>query len=614
MLNEKEEIYISNIMKWQVLMSPNSFSNITEANEIIQTLHERTYQVKDLKAVNDDILEEVVYKYKKDPSLLTREIAGNLEEFSDTLFKRFLGIETGTCYDIMELLLPFAQSNYDPSSLIRIIYKIGMAYYYSRPSYVSSEVPYFSMVFKYIDNYFSLTKDGRRYFCRSLGNCVIGNSVEEEKKKLDELLRLNDRAVDFFMRRDVQELDPEFPFNTWIFSMKMNASTLTAALRGEEVSATPEQKEKIYAASKYVYDHAYEVFNTQSTSYAQAIIEKDLSSFHVGHTTIEQMLKQLEDEIVINPNDPYSSESFYRQVKITGYYFEYLANYSNMTPEDKLKKMLPMFEKTVAYIKKSGGRMENKGGKDSLLAFIYTSMSYLPFEKIKEQIFNLTIYCHLPTYIHSLMVKEFTSLLTSAMLKKNPAFFVGMERYKTLEDVKKNAKEIQERLSDAARLHDLGKYSCFQIINDDYRKLTEEELATIKMHPKTGYIFSCFGFKGQQPHDKIIVDVIHYHHLWHNHQGGYILQDGPGPDNDQAAIDIVSVADSLDAGTDNIGRAYSYAKDVDGIIADIQKDEGTRYSKEVCDLLADPDVKKRIRDKIEIERTQIYINCYKHVI
>ena len=49
-------------------------------------------------------------------------------------------------------------------------------------------------------------------------------------------------------------------------------------------------------------------------------------------------------------------------------------------------------------------------------------------------------------------------------------------------------------------------------------------------------------------------------------------------------MDALTVADSLDAATDNIGRCYTMAKPVDTLLGEFRAQRGTRYAPEVVAL------------------------------
>ena len=75
-------------------------------------------------------------------------------------------------------------------------------------------------------------------------------------------------------------------------------------------------------------------------------------------------------------------------------------------------------------------------------------------------------------------------------------------------------------------------------------------------------------------------------------------------------MDIISVADCLDAGTDNIGRCYAASKTVDMLIEELKKGGGTRYAPYVVKIFDDEEFCKKLKREINRNRRRIYTKIY----
>ena len=106
---------------------------------------------------------------------------------------------------------------------------------------------------------------------------------------------------------------------------------------------------------------------------------------------------------------------------------------------------------------------------------------------------------------------------------------------------------------------------------------------------------------------KCIRDCALLHHRWHNGQGGY--PDIPTTKNMPFA-DILAIADSLDAATDSIGRPYGIGKTLDDLIGEFLEMGGTRYSREVAEVLAKPDVRDAVNEIITKRREEVNYRIY----
>ena len=75
-------------------------------------------------------------------------------------------------------------------------------------------------------------------------------------------------------------------------------------------------------------------------------------------------------------------------------------------------------------------------------------------------------------------------------------------------------------------------------------------------------------------------------------------------------VDIITVVDSLDAGTDNIGRSYAAAKTFTDLVGELRQWSGTRYAPAVVALFDDPDFCKETEQFLLDSRRKSYVEAY----
>ena len=73
---------------------------------------------------------------------------------------------------------------------------------------------------------------------------------------------------------------------------------------------------------------------------------------------------------------------------------------------------------------------------------------------------------------------------------------------------------------------------------------------------------------------------------------------------------VLTVADSLDAATDNIGRCYNRAKPLRTLVGELQAQSGTRYAPDVVALFRDETFCKVLAQKLDAERKKVYLHAY----
>lgn len=107
-----------------------------------------------------------------------------------------------------------------------------------------------------------------------------------------------------------------------------------------------------------------------------------------------------------------------------------------------------------------------------------------------------------------------------------------------------------------------------------------------------------------------VSNIAFYHHRSFNGVGGYPDCQEECPAFAQRIVDIITVVDALDAGTDNVGRSYAAAKTYEQLVEELRAGRGTRYAPEVVALLDDPDFLQETRQCLLDSRRQAYLGAY----
>ena len=75
-------------------------------------------------------------------------------------------------------------------------------------------------------------------------------------------------------------------------------------------------------------------------------------------------------------------------------------------------------------------------------------------------------------------------------------------------------------------------------------------------------------------------------------------------------VDVLTVADALDAATDDIGRCYNRAKPLRTLVGELQAQSGTRYAPDVVALFRDKTFCEVLAQKLDAERKKVYLQAY----
>jgi len=149
-----------------------------------------------------------------------------------------------------------------------------------------------------------------------------------------------------------------------------------------------------------------------------------------------------------------------------------------------------------------------------------------------------------------------------------------MEYSKSIGQRIKLDKQDIEDLKRSALLHDIGKIGIPDTILRKQTKLTDEEYATIKSHPKTGasilhYIKSF----------KDLVPAVYHHHEQFDGDG---YPDGIKGTAIPLHARIIAIADTFDAMTSS--RSYRKALSFRTALSELERNKGVQFDPDITDI------------------------------
>ncbi len=229
-------------------------------------------------------------------------------------------------------------------------------------------------------------------------------------------------------------------------------------------------------------------------------------------------------------------------------------------------------------------RMPNSGTLSELMDYftpILESFIEVPGGlKFSEMCLKLLAAFHPPTYVHSVMVAKISRCLARHLLDEDPSLFIGTPGNETLEDVQRNRNAIMLYAYNAGLYHDFGKITMIDTIFIYGRRLLDFEFDIIRQHSSLGAeLMKRYGSTSEY------VDVAMGHHKWYDDSAGYPPEFSRKGNARGVFIDIASVADCMDAATDDIGRSYGGGKSLSDFSAEVEAGSGTRYAPYLSELL-----------------------------
>lgn len=603
-MDKRFERYIENLRTVRTLSQPK-FSPDMKAKELLETIQSNAIKCFDYMKEDNAILNEMVLQ-RSPEDLSDRDIA-DLQEFADKMFSYASSEDCGIAYKAYSLLLENARFRGDKPAIVHYLYgKAASLHYlnvrggdYGVNPYGAQVRALFQEGAGYIKEYESFDKATKGYIIRCLGNSRMSMS-RNTPEECAEYMKVFDKAMGIITDPYYRQRDPDLPWGKFEYAMHMDRETLLGYLRHYD---DPVVAAKVMESAEAVYrDHVlYKGEEERLQNWRISYFYK-AASFHAGRCTAREVVEELLD--IIHHTDPhdYSDTGINRNLTTVSYLVAYEAK---MPPADRREmayRTEEVLDRSLQYLddvpQNQFPRVVSRAVRDLVEAQAEAGVA-------RKGLLNYVLAAHKPTYVHSMMVAGLTRLFVKQMLKKSPELFVGMMGCKTVEEVRLNRMEICELAYECGLYHDVGKSYVFMYISNNYRRLLDEEFTCIQWHTVFGYELLCnVGGKDD------LAPAALYHHSFYNGNGGYPKNYPPCPKNIKPIVDALTVADSLDAATDNIGRCYTVAKPVEALLGEFRAQKGTRYAPEVVDLLDDEDFCRDLKETLDETRKSVYLEVY----
>lgn len=553
---EAFEQYIRNLRVVRSISRP-SFPEGKAPAAVLEEIQTNALRCNALMRQNEALLAQFVYD--RDPASLTETDIQGLSAFAGRLFNYANSEDMGVAFKVHQLLLAAARSREDVPMIVRELYYTGITLHYMNVRDEGTGINllgdaiqvYFTEADESMSQYEQLDRNTRQYLIRCVGNTRLGMSRGTHAESCRYLERFR-RAMDIIQSAHYHALDPEFPWESYIYSMHMDRMTLLTHLRQEE---DPEVARQVLESAGSVAqdDYSAEAINRKLVlaAYLSVYAERlDDAGAQRYRATVEQVRRSA---------------------------YQYL----EQMPASQYPRVVNSAAWELSKISTSSDETANRRMLGSILAG------------------------HKPTYVHSLMVAELTRALLRRQIETRPETLVGLLGCRSAAEVQTRREELCQTAYECGLYHDLGKCAVLMYIDNNARRLLDEEFFCIQSHPRTGAaILNRMGC------GRTLAPAALYHHCYYNGKGGYPNDVPSCPPEIKGIVDALSVADSLDAATDNIGRCYNLAKPFRTLLEELRAQSGTRYAPNVVALFEDERFCQQLAENTDAERKRVYLQVY----
>lgn len=553
---EAFEQYIRDLRVVRSISRP-SFPEGKAPAAVLEEIQTNALRCNALMRQNEALLAQFVYD--RDPASLTETDIQGLSAFAGRLFNYANSEDMGVAFKVHQLLLAAARSREDVPMIVRELYYTGITLHYMNVRDEGTGINllgdaiqvYFTEAAEYMSRYEQLDRNTRQYLIRCVGNTRLGMSRGTHAESCRYLERFR-RAMEVIQSAHYHALDPEFPWESYIYSMHMDRMTLLTHLRQEE---DPEVARQVLESAGSVAqdDYSAEAINRKLVlaAYLSVYAERlDEAGAQRYRATVEQVRRSA---------------------------YQYL----EQMPASQYPRVVNSAAWELSKINTSSDETANRRMLGSILAG------------------------HKPTYVHSLMVAELTRALLQRQIETRPETLVGLLGCRSAAEVQARREELCQTAYECGLYHDLGKCAVLMYIDNNARRLLDEEFFCIQSHPRTGAaILNRMGC------GRTLAPAALYHHCYYNGKGGYPNDVPSCPPEIKGIVDALSVADSLDAATDNIGRCYNLAKPFRTLLEELRAQSGTRYAPNVVALFEDERFCQQLAENTDAERKRVYLQVY----
>lgn len=619
--------YYQNYKTINRLIRPKFHSGMTE-NEILTSIHAGAEQVAELKAWNDRFLNERIY-HRKPETLSSTEKAGLLE-LADTLFENGRGIDAGVAYRIHNLLDAYAVACGDVDLHIQELYYQGLvlnAFHLHRTD-LSINLQgeqihhYFVEGASYLRDYEKLPRrETRAFILRCLGNrkygapAIKGDNNWQHPRAMavgyPVYMQIFNETMAVLQSEKYQKMNPDLPWITYQYGMHFDRvvylqSARDSKLRQEMPGLYNDIVKGVLESAEYIYRHQEQIAKLKHQNVgARTRYVYAAAQYHAGKISAVELLDSLLDSIAEADETDYSINGIASNLNLSVYakvYFDLVPQDVHQAYQARIQAVL---DRVYRYL-------VNYPADDSLTPKLAKTMAELMRERISQDkgfrshMMNYLLVCHAPTCVHSQMVAILARAMMERLICVHPASLIGILGTKNTQEVLQRREELKHCAYRCGLYHDIGKADVLNYITIYGRRLLDEEFEAIQYHPVMGhYILGDFEDLREES------EVALRHHVFYDEKGGYPRNCPPCPPSVKMLVNIVTVADSMDAATDNVGRSYAASKEFSTLLEELRKGSGVRYCPEVVALFDNSAFSEELERTLLRTRREIYYAVYR---
>ncbi len=634
-MKEAFEKIIENELLFKELATKQFSDNAGVSRENVKdVLTEKSKKIRKIINETNVLIDEFVTPFLKNPTNISKEAALEFQEFAEKLSGYKESVDTGLSYEIRSALVEYSLYAEDDELYIHNMFYKGLALFYLDRGIFKPEMSEcYKAVLSFSDRYAQFSKPIRNLIARAHGNYYISVAGYD----IDEIYRRYDKAR-YFWDNVGCKVDPDFPWDAYSQNMHENICSSTISILRSEHShkVREEYKKRVFESAEFLYNLNMEKEVIYSNDYTSVQVKHiyyyEAAKYYNGLITSTEFLQTLYG-IYKQAKNEYNYDDLYKKLHISALYLYYLSRDppDGITKKEQDRISFEMEKDVLEYIQNIPDNISQAYVTTMIANFALGSQHVFNDTTYLKLLLSMTVFRHLPTYVHSVMVAKISFVVTEYLIKYMPDILIGLPGIITAEDVKNKSSEILKFVWYCGLIHDIGKIVFSHLVSFYVRKLNDKEFQMIKEHSSKAdnFIKPTNNFEMDlvtvEPAEKVVSmhvtndrdlfdcfsDIAFGHHKSYDGKFGY------PPDFDNVAspvrviIDIISIADSIDAATDSVGRSYASEKFLSDMREDLLSQINTRYNPTVTKAIFENQILYDAIDRIISEfRYDVYYSCF----
>lgn len=612
-IKEFYEKYMKNIEREEKIQQELKNFDVSKEEWIIK-LRDNSIERRKTYLENENLIYSLIVPFLEDREQFSEELGDTILKYMDLLMRKDVD-NINVTIKLMDKLIEYYNEQGNLSNYIKACYY--KSFFQQKCGGINdycTSYQYLSNITKYNDKFDTFDDEVREMMIYAYLNRVYCASLSIRKESDNQIaIDALEEAISFYERDDVRTLVEEFDFERMLIRAKRVFISAVNDLffdNEEHISESRTYIAKAFDVATELFD--YETFVNGDNISIQLVADYTYLKYLIGLYGKHEFFNEIYTFYIKKRRVALSSPGMVKSLVLNvAPLVVKFAQWSDMTEQGKKEVRFDILNDLCEVyanheIKSQNYYVNNKVWK--ILDSVLRSASETEF--VKHCVLDVTVMSEPQSAIHALMVKKIATVIAEKLIEQKSRVFVDYENYNSPEEVYANKGEIIKFVSDCALIHDIGKCLCFEKVNNYFRKITLDEFEVIKRHPRDGADLL----------DKVPVlskykNVCYCHHKYYNGKGGY----PKGVDNtsikDKIYVDLITVADTIDSATDNIGRSYNASKSLKTVLMELREGKGTKYNSDIVETIEENrelfEELKRITSR---EREDVYYQIYKKFI